>query len=106
MLDEVGLGGYRSTKVPFTSEDNKKKRIDFCDKNKRWTKHWQKVVFTDESWLCVEAFHLRYIRRFSGEVLSEEYSTKKTRFKGNKKLFVWAVISFDGHEQLYFIECK
>ena len=53
-----------------------------------------------------EAFHLRYVRRFSGEVLSEEYSTKKTRFKGNKKLFVWAAISFDGPEQLYFIEGK
>ena len=31
---------------------------------------------------------------------------KNTRFKGNKKLFVWAAISFDGPEQLYFIEGK
>ncbi len=103
MLDEVGLGAYRPTKVPFISEDNK---IDFCDKNKRWTKHWQKVVFTDESWLCAEAFHLRYIRRFSEEVLSEEYTKKKIWFKGNKKLFVRAAISFDGPEKLYFIEGK
>jgi hypothetical protein len=29
---------------------------------------------------------------------------KKTRFKGNKKLFVWSLISFDDPEQLYFIE--
>jgi hypothetical protein len=51
-------------------------------------KNWQKVVFTDESWHCAENFHLRYVRRFSGEILSEEYALKKTRFKGNKKLFV------------------
>lgn len=31
---------------------------------------------------------------------------KKTRFKGEKKMFVWAAISFDGPEQLYFIEGK
>jgi hypothetical protein len=49
---------------------------------------------------------LKYVRRFSGEVLSEEYSIKKTRFKGNKKLFVWAAISFDGPEEMYFIEDK
>jgi hypothetical protein len=29
MLDEVGLGAYRPTKVPFISENNK---IEFCSK--------------------------------------------------------------------------
>jgi hypothetical protein len=29
---------------------------------------------------------------------------KKAFFNRNKKLFVWAAISFDGPEQLYFIE--
>jgi hypothetical protein len=44
-------------------------------------KNWQKVVFTDENWLCAETFHLRYFRRFSGEVLSEEYAIKKSALK-------------------------
>ncbi len=85
MLDEVGLGAYRPTKFPFTSEYNK---MEFCQKNKQWTKNWQKVVFTDEIWLCAEDFHLRYVRIFSGQILSEEYVIKKTHFKGNKKFFV------------------
>ncbi len=29
---------------------------------------------------------------------------KKTRFNGNKKYLVWAAISFDGPEELNFIE--
>jgi hypothetical protein len=91
MLDEVGLSAYRLAKVSFISEDNK---IEF----------YQKIAFTDESWLCAEAFHLGYVKLFSGEFLLDEYAIKKTRFKGNKKLFVSAAISFDGSEQLYFIE--
>jgi hypothetical protein len=29
-----------------------------------------------------------------------------TKYKGNKRILVWAAISFDGPEQLYFIEGK
>jgi hypothetical protein len=86
------------------NEENKEKRVKFCRSVSRWTTNWQRIVFTDESWLCAEAFHLRYVRRFAGEELSEEYAMKKTRFNGNKKYLVWAAISFDGPEELNFIE--
>jgi hypothetical protein len=56
--------------------------------------------------MCRSIPHLRYVRRFAGEVLSEEYSIKKTRFKGEKKVLVWAVISYTGSRCLYFIEGK
>jgi hypothetical protein len=50
---------------------------------------------------------LRYVCRFYGEVLSEEYLRKQTRFVGpSKKILIWAAISFDGLEQLFFIEEK
>ena len=39
-------------------------------------------------------------------MLSEEYSIKKTRFRGEKKIFVWAAISYEGPRCLYFIEGK
>jgi hypothetical protein len=70
------------------------------------TQNWQKVILSDESCLCREAFHLRYIRRFADEVLSEEYSLKKTRLKGDKKVLVWAAISCTGTRCLYFIDAK
>jgi hypothetical protein len=51
-------------------------------------------------------YHLGFVRRFAGKELIEEYSKKWTKFKGGKKLLVWATISFDGPELLYFIDGK
>ncbi len=73
---------------------------------RRLTQNLQKVIFSDESWLCAEVLHLWYVRRFAGEVFSEEYSLKKTRFKGKKKVLVWEAISYTGPRCLYFIEEK
>ncbi len=70
----------------------------------RWTKKWKRILFTDESWLCAEPYGLLYVRRFAGEKLQEEYRIKKTKLNGNKKILVWAAISYDGPEQLYFME--
>ncbi len=47
---------------------------------------------------------MRYVRRHHGELLSEEYSPKKTMFNGGKLVLIWTAISYDGPEQLYFIE--
>jgi hypothetical protein len=49
---------------------------------------------------------LRFVRHFAREELSEEYSKQLTKFKGGKKLLVWAAISFNGPELLYFIDDK
>jgi hypothetical protein len=43
---------------------------------------------------------------FVGKEIYEEYPAKWTKFKVNKKLLLWAAISFNGLEQLYFIEDK
>jgi hypothetical protein len=102
VLKEAELYAYRPAVVAEISDMNKEKRLAFC----RQTNKWISIVFSDKSWICAEAFHLHYVRRFHRETLSEEYSLKKTRFKGGKKLFVWAAISFDGPEYLYFIEGK
>jgi hypothetical protein len=73
----------------------------------RLANKWKRILFTDESWMSTENGSLRYVRRFYGEVLSKEYSIKKNRFVDpSKKILVWAAISFDGPEQLVFIEEK
>ncbi len=69
-----------------------------------WTKKWKCILLTDESWLCAEPYGLRHVRRFAGEELSEENCIKKTKYNENKKILVWAAISYDGPEQLYFVE--
>ncbi len=102
LLNRVELYAYRPAVIPEINDVNKEKWFNFC----LWTKKCKIIVFSDESWICAEAFHLQYVRHFHGETLSEELSLKKTRFKGRKKLFVWAAISFDGPEYLYFIEGK
>ncbi len=56
--------------------------------------------------MCAEVYHLRFVRHFAREELSEEYSKQLTKFKGGKKLLVWAAISFNGPELLYFIDDK
>ncbi len=43
---------------------------------------------------------------FSVKILSEEYSLKKKRFKGEKKVLVCVAISYRGLRYLYFIEWK
>jgi hypothetical protein len=106
MLKEEGLKAYRPTIASEINNINKQKRIEFRNVVRRWTLNWQKVIFSDENWLCAEAFHLLYVRCFAGEVLSEKYSVKKTRFKSDKKVLVWAVISYTEPGCLYFIEGK
>jgi hypothetical protein len=73
MLNEEGLRAYKSKFIPLVSEMNKLKRMEFCQMTSRWTKKWKRILFTDESWLCAEPYGLRYVRRFAGEELSEEY---------------------------------
>ena len=67
MLNDAGLYAYKPFSIPVISEENKCKRVEFCQKVSRWNKNWERVVFTDESWICAEPFHLRYVRRAYGE---------------------------------------
>jgi hypothetical protein len=49
--------------------------------------------------MSAENDSLRYVCRFYREVLSKEYSIKKTRFvDSSKKILIWAAIAFDGPE--------
>ena len=52
MLKSEHLDAFRSKTIPLISEVSKQKRLEFCNRYSRWTKNWQRIVFTDESWLC------------------------------------------------------
>jgi hypothetical protein len=54
--------------VPEISNINNYKIVEFCNAVRRWTQNLQKVILSDESCLCAEAFHLRYVRRFADEM--------------------------------------
>jgi hypothetical protein len=84
MLIEEGLGAYRPTIIALINDKKSKKVWNFAilqEDDKPLT-----IIFTEESWLCAEAFHLKVPRIFAREKLSEEYSIKRTKFKGSKKL--------------------
>jgi hypothetical protein len=46
------------------------------------------------------------VRCYHGEELGEEFAIKKTKFHGGKRILIWAAISWDGPEQLFFTEDK
>jgi hypothetical protein len=104
LLDDEGLNAYIPRIILLILETNKEKWLDICQKTKSWTKKWKRVLFTDWSMMCTEAFHLRYVCRHHGKLLSEEYSPKKTMFNWGKRALTRAAISHDGPKQLYFIE--
>jgi hypothetical protein len=43
------------------------------------------------------------VYRYYEEELSDEFEIKKSRWKQNKKIFVWTAISKEGPEALNFI---
>ncbi len=99
LLNEEGLNAYIPTIILLISETNKEKRLYFGQKTKFWNKKWKRVFFTDESMMCTEAFHLRYVSRHYGELISEEYSVEKAMFNGGKRVLIWAAIFYYGPEQ-------
>jgi hypothetical protein len=52
--------------------------------------------------MSAENGRLRYVHRFCGEVLSEEYSRKKSCLGPSKEILIWTTISFDGPEQFFY----
>jgi hypothetical protein len=50
------------------------KRVDWCHRHQNWAvKKCKTVVFSDESYLCETPFRIRWIRRYKGEQLGEDY---------------------------------
>lgn len=72
---------------------------------KRWSiNDWKLVVFSDESWFYVEDFRVRWVRRYEGQELSEDFSKKFKKQLTPKKVLMWAAIAYDGFRVMEFID--
>ncbi len=63
-------------------------------------------VFSEESWMCEEPWHIRFVWRYDREELSDEFTLKTSRWKQGVKVLAWAAILIDGSEALHFIHGK
>jgi hypothetical protein len=52
-------------------------------------KHWSSVVFSDESWMCAEPWAIRFVCRYDGEELMDEFTINKNKWKKGKKILIW-----------------
>ena len=68
--------------------------------------YWSKVVFTDECKVHASQFRIRFVRRYAGEELGEEYCRKESKYEGQKGVLVWAAITYDGPAAIKMIEDK
>lgn len=48
-LHELGHYGRVAKKKPLVSEKNRKKRLFWCYKRRKWVSEWNQVIFSDES---------------------------------------------------------
>lgn len=48
-LHELGYYGRVAKKKPLVSEKNRRKRLFWCYKRRKWTSEWNQVIFSDES---------------------------------------------------------
>ena len=62
------------------------------------------MVFSDESWFYLEENRIRFVRRYEGETLSEDYINTFQKAKNPRKIMVWAAICYNGRRILEFID--
>jgi hypothetical protein len=97
VLNDEGLLPYLPEKMLDISEEAMQNRVKWCKKYRGWTiKQWKKVVFSDESYLCATPFRIRWVRRYRGEELGEEYCETKINPRDKVKIMVWAAITHEG----------
>ena len=52
----------------------------------------------------MDDFRIRFVRRYDGEKLSEEYSNTFSKIMNAKKVMMWAAISYTGKRTMTFID--
>ncbi len=56
----------------------------------------KKIVFTYQCKVHSSQFRIRFVRRYAGEELGEEYCVKNTKYDGQSGVLVWSAIKQDG----------
>lgn len=104
---EAGLNGRVARKKPLLSKTQKKKRLEWAKKYRKWTeKDWERVLFSDESpFTLFPTSGKLYVRRRVGEEFLDECISPTVKFGGGK-IQVWGCFSYCGAGTLYRIKGK
>ena len=81
-----------------------KKRLQFCQKYRQWTKEdWKKVLFSDESSFQLFSTKKLFVRRPIGSSpLNSRYTTASLKHHGS--IMVWGRFSYSGRGTMTFLE--
>lgn len=102
-LSETGLDSYVARKKPFISENNKKKRLEWCLTHKDWTvDDWKNVLWSDESSFTLSYHGRTFVRRPKERAYDPKY-LKPTFKHGGGKIQVWGCFSAAGVGDLHRI---
>ena len=102
-LHEVGIRSYWTTKKPFISETNRKRRIAWAKKHIHWTKEqWHQVLWSDESPFTLRYQGKRRVWRSHNERYLPECTTATV--KHDKKVNVWGCFSAQATGDLHLVQ--
>jgi DNA-binding CsgD family transcriptional regulator len=104
----IKLRGFKAATakcVPYISEVNKKKRLDFAIRYiLRPKEFWKKVIWTDETKLCLFSSDGKtWVWRRVGEALEDKVTNKTVKYNGGI-ILLWGCIGYNGVGNLVKID--
>lgn len=104
-LNEFGLRGCVSRKVPLISSRNRQKRLKFAREHlNKPLKFWRNILWTDETKINLfSSDGKRYVRRPPNRARDPKYTTKTVKHGGGR-IMLWAAISGKGVGPIVQIE--
>jgi hypothetical protein len=96
-LHEAGLYGHLAVKKPLLSTRYRQLRLNFAREHADWSwVDWSTLMFSDESKFNLFQSDGRvYVRRRSGEQLTDDCVTRTVKFVGGS-VMVWGAMSYRG----------
>lgn len=102
LVDMFGLRARRPAKKPLLTDQQRRKRVQFCRKYLHFTvANWNDVLFSDESTFCQFGSFINLVRRPRMERFNQRYTVATV--KHSPKIMVWGSFSGKGRGCLYFI---
>lgn len=95
VLKKHGLHSVKPTKKPGLTDENRKKRLEFCLAHKDWTlEDWKNVIFTDETSVALNQ-RRGGVRVWRTKDEANHPTCIHRRWKGNSDFMVWGCFSYD-----------
>jgi transposase len=98
-----GLKSYFSSKKPFISELNRKRRLAWAKQHKsKNIEFWKSVVWSDESPFMLREQGKKRVIRYENERYAPAFM--RGTVKHDKKINVWGCFSYNGIGELYLVD--